>query len=204
MVLPMLIVAAGCVLFGVYNQLPLKLLHSAAHFPRPGCRSRRRGNPAHHSWQVTPVTMLAMGFLVSRLFVAFFVGRDPYAPVLDRDGLLSTTRRCCGRCTDWSEKRYFDIYEQGSSVPALVGRPWSSATSSAPRTGWLKELRGSAWRSANACAGFTPGLLAVYLSWLVFGIVILLLLVGGSSISRELASLLRVPSNSGCCADTGR
>ena len=73
MTVPMLIIAAGCVLFGVYNQLPLKLfiqpLISAAGVP-----FENTVELTHHAWQVTPVTIMAMCFLLLAVIV-FVLGR---------------------------------------------------------------------------------------------------------------------------------
>jgi hypothetical protein len=79
---------------------------------------------------------------------------------------------------DWSEKRYFDIYEQGVRFITLLAR---IVFRGVERTAdWVIEsfarvfvAVGQGLRKAHT------GLLAMYVSWLVFGLVILLLLVGG-------------------------
>jgi hypothetical protein len=170
----MLIIAAGCVLFGVYNQLPIKLfiqpLISAPGVPFSSVEV------AQHSWLVTPVTLLALGFLALG-FVAFFVGRARTHESLTAMDYVHDAP-VLRTLYDWSEKRYFDIYEQGVRfLRWLAGLVFRYIERTAD---WLVE--GTAWLGVaigQRVRRLHTGLLAVYLSWLVFGIVILLLLIGG-------------------------
>jgi len=174
MLVPMLIIAAGCVLFGVYNQLPIKLfiqpLISAPGVPFSSVEV------AQHSWLVTPVTLLALGFLALG-FVAFFVGRARTHESLTAMDYVHDAP-VLRTLYDWSEKRYFDIYEQGVRfLRWLAGLVFRYIERTAD---WLVE--GTAWLGVaigQRVRRLHTGLLAVYLSWLVFGIVILLLLIGG-------------------------
>jgi NADH-quinone oxidoreductase subunit L len=174
MVLPMLVIAAGCVLFGVYNPLPLKL------FIQPLLAGNAFAGEGlvltQHAWQVTPVTILAMGFLGLAL-VAFFVGKArsrQWLTAVDYIHHAPVLRSFY----DWSEKRYFDIYEQGVRFVTWLARiVFQGIERSAD---WVIEsfarvfvAVGQGVRKAHT------GLLAMYVSWLVFGLVILLLLVGG-------------------------
>jgi NADH-quinone oxidoreductase subunit L len=174
MVVPMLIIAAGCVLFGVYNQLPIKL------FIQPLISAR--GAPfnsvelAHHAWQFTPVTGMALGFLVLA-FVAFFVGRARTRQSLTAVDYVHDAP-VLRSLYDWSEKRYFDIYEQGVRFLTWLARIVFLVFDRG--VNWVIEgvarlgvAVGEQLRKAHT------GLLAMYLSWLVFGLVILALLVGG-------------------------
>ncbi|HTW91187.1 MAG TPA: proton-conducting transporter membrane subunit [bacterium] len=174
MLVPMLIIAAGCVLFGVYNQLPIRLfiqpLISAPGVPFSSVEV------AQHSWLVTPITLLALAFLALG-FVAFFVGRartHESLTAMDYVHDAPVLRTLYG----WSEKRYFDIYEQGVRflrwLAGLVFRFIERlADYLVEGTAWLGVALGQQVRKLHT------GLLAVYLSWVIFGIVILLLLVGG-------------------------
>jgi NADH-quinone oxidoreductase subunit L len=174
MIVPMVVIAAGCVLFGVYNQLPLRLfiqpLISAPGAPFAGAEL------AHHAWQITPVTGLAMAFLILAL-VAFFLGRARTrhsASAVDYIHDAPVLRSLY----DWSEKRYFDIYDLGRRIhPHLAGAVHVLTDRVAD---WLVEnlarlglVVGERLRRAHT------GLLTMYLSWLVFGLVVLMLLVGG-------------------------
>ncbi len=174
MVLPMLLIAAGCVLFGVYNPLPLRLfiqpLLAGSAFAGDGLVLTQ------HAWQVTPITVLAMGFLVLAL-VAFFAGK-----ALSRQWLTAVdyvhNAPALRTLYDWSEKRYFDIYEQGVRFLTWLARIVFRGIERS--VDWVIEwfarvfvAIGQGVRKAHT------GLLAMYVSWLVFGLVILLLLVGG-------------------------
>lgn len=176
MTVPMLIIAAGCVLFGVYNQLPIRLFIQ----PLIAGVAGHEGEAVvltEHTWAIRDfVPFLSMGFLLLAVLM-FFVGKAQtkqsvtavdyihHAPVLRT-------------LYDWSEKRYFDIYEQGvrfltwlsGIVFRFIERAVDQLIESTARlaVGIGQELRKT-----------HTGLLAVYLSWLVTGLLLLLLLVGG-------------------------
>jgi NADH-quinone oxidoreductase subunit L len=183
MTVPMLVIAAGCVLFGVYNPLPLKLFIQPliANF-RP-LETLNPGTPvplpidlAHHAWQVTPVTILAICFLILAV-VVFALGRAKTRESVTAVDFIHDAP-VMRSLYDWSEKRYYDIYEQGvrflrwlaDKVFRYVERISDWVVESIARLG---VLLGQQVRKAHT------GLLAMYLSWLVAGLLLLLLLVGG-------------------------
>jgi NADH-quinone oxidoreductase subunit L len=174
MTLPMLVIAGGCVLFGVYNPLPLKL------FIQPLLTANAAAGEGivltQHAWQVTPVTIIALA-CIGIAVLAFFLGKTrtrqaatavdyvPNAPVL-------------ATLYGWSEKRYLDIYEQGVRFLTWLARIVFYSLDRSVNwviegVAWLGVAIGQQLRRAHT------GLLAMYLSWLVFGLVILALLVGG-------------------------
>ena len=171
MVVPMVVIAAGCVLFGVYNPLPLKL------FIQPLLAAGGESIVlTSHAWQVTPVTILAMAFLGLGL-VAFFAGKARTRQSLTAVDYIHDAP-VLRTLYDWSEKRYFDIYEQGVRFLTWFARIVFRAVERS--ADWVIEAFarvalavGQGVRKAHT------GLLAMYLSWLVFGLVILMLLVGG-------------------------
>ncbi len=175
MTVPMLVIAAGCVLFGVYNALPIKLfiqpLISAAGVP-----FAEPVDLVHHAWQVTPVTVMAMGFLLLAVAV-FVIGiRRTKQAVTAVDFIHDAP--VLRNIYDWSEKRYFDIYEQGirflhwlsGLVFRYVERTSDWIVEGVPR---LAVALGERLRKAHT------GLLAMYLSWIIAGLLLLLLLIGG-------------------------
>ena len=175
MTVPMLIIAAGCVLFGVYNQLPIRLFIQPL-ISATGVPFEQSIELTHHAWQVTPVTILAMCFLLLAVAV-FVIGiRRTKRAVTAVDFIHDAP--VMNRLYDWSEKRYFDIYEQGVRfLRWLSGIVFRYVERSAD---WLVEgvarlgvLVGEQVRKAHT------GLLAMYLSWLIAGLLLLLLLVGG-------------------------
>jgi NADH-quinone oxidoreductase subunit L len=175
MTVPMLIIAAGCVLFGVYNPLPIGLfiqpLISAAGVP-----FEETVELTHHAWQVTPVTILAMCFLLLAV-VVFILGRRRAGAAVTAVDFIHDAP-VMRSLFDWSEKRYFDLYEQGvrflrwfsNIVFRYVERISDWIVEGIARLG---VLIGEQVRKAHT------GLLAMYLSWLVAGLLLLLLLVGG-------------------------
>jgi NADH-quinone oxidoreductase subunit L len=175
MTVPMLVIAAGCILFGVYNPLPLKLFIQ----PLISAKGTAWAQPVdlvHHAWQVTPVTILAMCFLL--LAVAIFVIgiRRTKQAVTAVDFIHDAP--VLRNIYDWSEKRYFDIYEQGIRflrwLSGIVFRYIERVSD------WLVEgVPRLAVRAGERLRKAHTGLLAMYLSWLVAGLLLLLLLIGG-------------------------
>jgi len=174
MTVPMLVIAGGCVLFGVYNRLPIELFIQPL-ISAPGSRLVATVLAAH-AWQVTPVTIIALA-CIGLAVLAFFLGKArtrQAATAVDYVSSAPILRTLYG----WSEKRYFDIYEQG--VRFLT---WFA------RIVFLSLDRGVNWviegmARLGAAIGEQlrkahTGLLAMYVSWLVFGLAILMLLVGG-------------------------
>jgi NADH-quinone oxidoreductase subunit L len=175
MTVPMLVIAAGCVLFGVYNPLPIKLfiqpLISVANVP-----FAEPIDLVHHAWQVTPVTVMAMCFLLLAVAV-FVIGiRRTKQAVTAVDFIHDAP--VLRSMFDWSEKRYFDIYEQGvrflrwlsGLVFRYIERTSDWIVEGVPR---LAVALGEQLRKAHT------GLLAMYLSWIIAGLLLLLLLIGG-------------------------
>jgi NADH:ubiquinone oxidoreductase subunit 5 (subunit L)/multisubunit Na+/H+ antiporter MnhA subunit len=177
MTLPMLVIAAGCVLFGVYNPLPIKLFIQPLIAGLPGAEGAAEPlNLAAHAWAVTPVTIMAMGFLILAL-VIFFAGKARTKQAVTAVDFIHHAP-ILRSFYDWSEKRYFDIYHQGvrflTWLAGIVFRYVERVVD------WLWEgfarlavMVGQQMRKAHT------GLLAMYVSWLVAGLFFLLLIVGG-------------------------
>jgi NADH-quinone oxidoreductase subunit L len=176
MTVPMLVIAAGCILFGVYNQLPIRLFIEPVITAANGPFAEEHVELAHHAWQVTWVTILAMGFLVLAV-LAFFLGKARTRAAVSAVDYIHHAP-VLRSFYDWSEKRYFDIYEQGVRFLTWLARIVFRFLERG--VDWLIEgaaglavLVGQGLRRAHT------GLLAMYLSWLVTGLLFLLLLVGG-------------------------
>jgi NADH-quinone oxidoreductase subunit L len=183
MTVPMLIIAAGCILFGVYNRLPLKLFIQPLIANFHPLETLNSGTPVplpidlvHHAWQVTPVTIMAMGFLLLAVAI-FIIGiRRTKQAVTAVDFIHDAP--VLRNVYDWSEKRYFDIYEQGvrflrwlsGLVFRYIERTSDWIVEGVPR---LAVALGERLRKAHT------GLLAMYLSWIIAGLLLLLLLIGG-------------------------
>jgi len=173
----MLIIAAGCVLFGVYNPLPIRLfiqpLISAA-----GAPFEETVELTHHAWQVTGVTILAMCFLLLAV-VVFVLGRRRTGRAVTAVDFIHDAP-VLHTLFGWSEKRYFDLYEQGvrflrwfsNVVFRYVERVSDWIVEGVARLG---VLIGEQVRKTHT------GLLAMYLSWLIAGLLLLLLIAGGVS-----------------------
>jgi NADH-quinone oxidoreductase subunit L len=175
MTVPMLVIAAGCVLFGVYNQLPIRLFIQPL-ISETGAPFEQSIELTHHAWQVTPVTILAMCFLLLAVAV-FVIGiRRTKRAVTAVDFIHDAP--VMNRLYDWSEKRYFDIYEQGVRfLRWLSGIVFRYVERSAD---WLVEgVARLGVRVGEQVRKAHTGLLAMYLSWLIAGLLLLLLLVGG-------------------------
>ena len=129
-----------------------------------------------HAWQVTPITILAMCFLGLAL-VAFFVGKARSRQWLTAVDYIHDAP-VLRSFYDWSEKRYFDIYEQGVRfITWLAHIVFQGIERSAD---WVIECFARVFVAVGeGVRKAQTGLLAMYVSWLVFGLVILLLLVGG-------------------------
>jgi NADH:ubiquinone oxidoreductase subunit 5 (subunit L)/multisubunit Na+/H+ antiporter MnhA subunit len=120
MTIPMLILASLCVLFGVYNRLPLKLFIE----PILGGRTEA-GEPlnfsAHALDLFNPIALISVAclFLALALHLYGFYrgGKKPY---LSSEPIhrLPVMRNFY----DWAEARVFDPYEQGIKVLGVLSR----------------------------------------------------------------------------------
>ncbi|MEO0108847.1 MAG: hypothetical protein ABIK62_06735, partial [candidate division WOR-3 bacterium] len=146
------------------------LLHGSGAVPDEGPEL------AHHAWQVTWVTGLALAFLVLG-FAGFFLGKVRAGSAVEAVDYIHHGP-VLRSFYDWSEKRYFDIYEQGVRflrwLAGIVFRFIDRLVD------WLIEaLARLAVAVGQGLRRAHTGLLAMYLSWLVTGLLFLLLLVGG-------------------------
>ena len=108
--IPILALAALCILFGVYNQLPLKL------FIQPILKGRFSGETldftAHALAVFNPIALISMGCLLLAMGLHIFGfkrgGNKAYmaSEPIHRLPVLHTLY-------DWAEARVFDLYEQG-------------------------------------------------------------------------------------------
>jgi len=174
--LPILALAALCVLFGVYNALPLKL------FIQPILAGHvAPGEPidftAHALALFNPIAMISMGCLLIAFALHYFGfrrgGNKAYlaSEPIHRLPVLHTMY-------DWAEARVFDLYEQGIKfLQALsnflfrfIDRPIDAF--------YEKVVVGV----GRACTGILQaahnGFYANYLAWAIGGLVIIVWAIG--------------------------
>ncbi|MDR3552337.1 MAG: NADH-quinone oxidoreductase subunit L, partial [Clostridia bacterium] len=167
MLVPMIVLAFGCVLFGVYNPLPLKYLIQ----PVLGARL------AGISFAGLPQNWVLVGISLAVLLLAFLdhlygsrktksglgaADHIHYAPV------LSTVY-------GWAELRYFDVYNVGtyvikgmSNVALLINKGID----------WFYD-KFIVWLVSTVSRGISKahnGSQALYLGWVLAGVVIVIVL----------------------------
>jgi NADH:ubiquinone oxidoreductase subunit 5 (subunit L)/multisubunit Na+/H+ antiporter MnhA subunit len=177
--LPILILAFLCILFGVYNKLPLKALIEPIleGHTEPGAHL---DFTSHALALLNPIALISVGCLAVALLLHYIGWRR-----MDRHAYLSSEviHKAPGfkQVFDLAEKRVFDIYEQGviflkwlsKVLFKLIDRPidalYEKGVTAVGRafTGLLRAAHTGAY--ANYLAWCIGGLLAVagVISWLL-------------------------------------
>ena len=114
---PLLVLAGLCILFGVYNKLPLDLFIGPV--VAPHVEAGVHLDLTHHALSLfTPVALISVGCLILAFLLHRYgylkSGRKPYLASEPIHGLPVVHT-----LYDWAEKRVFDPYEQG--VKGLQG-----------------------------------------------------------------------------------
>lgn len=167
MLIPMIFIALACILFGVYNPLPLKLIQPILGAKMAG--QTFAGLP--HNWTLAIVSVVVL--LLALLNHFYGVSRTKrglgavdhihYAPVLSTIYL-------------WAEKRYFDPYDIGMYIVHFFARIF-----------WAID-RGIDWFYNTACVWVATSLSnsfrkaysgnhSVFVSWSLIGILIIIVTV---------------------------
>ncbi len=171
MQIPMIALALGCILFGVWSKLPLRA------FIQPLVE----GMGLEHNlwegiWKIAPIPGFAMLALLLAVFMFWMgmrrTGRAYTALNYVREAPVIRT------IYNWSEKRIFDLYEQGVKAARgfamVVFRYFDRVIDKS----YDLFVRGGIMAAENIRKTHT-GLLAMYLSWFFAGLFVLLFLIGG-------------------------
>jgi len=166
--IPMIALASGCILFGVYNELPLKYLIE----PILPMKHEHFWGPIHWGSSITIISIISLLFaLANHVYGVRRTGAGiGAADHIHHAPVLSTVYH-------WAEKKYFDPYDQGMRV----NRAGSSVLYIVDRvTDWIYDglIRKSVIFISTGVRKAHTGLLSEYLSWsLAAGVVIIILLL---------------------------
>ena len=169
--IPILALAALCILFGVYNQLPLKLFIQpilASHVPA----GESVDFTAHALAVFNPIALISMGCLLLALGLHIFGfkrgGNKAYmaSEPIHRLPVLHTLY-------DWAEARVFDLYEQGIKFLQALSKFLFRFVDRPIDYFYEKIVVGV----GNACTGILKavhnGYYANYLAWSIGGLVLI-------------------------------
>ena len=178
--LPILILAFLCILFGVYNKLPLKA------FIEPILEGHTEAGDhldftSHALALLNPIALISVGCLLVALLLHLPTAGEGWTGTPTWPRSSSTRSPASSRCYDLAEKRVFDIYEQGimflkwlsNLLFKLIDRPIDAfyerlvTAVGGAFTGLLQAAHTG--RYANYLAWCIGGLLAVagIISWLL-------------------------------------
>ena len=170
--IPILALAALCILFGVYNQLPLKLFIQpilAGHVPA----GESVDFTAHALAVFNPIALISMGCLLLALGLHIFGfkrgGNKAYmaSEPIHRLPILHTLY-------DWAEARVFDLYEQGIKFIKALSQ-FLFKFVDRPIDYFYEKIVVSV---GNACTGILKaahnGFYANYLAWSIGGLVLII------------------------------
>jgi formate hydrogenlyase subunit 3/multisubunit Na+/H+ antiporter MnhD subunit len=166
MLLPMIIIASGCILFGVYNPLPLKGLIQ----PILGAKLEGHNfSGLPHNWTLAAVSVVVLGLALLNHWYGVSrtkrglgaVDHIHHAPVLSN-------------IYTWAEKRYFDPYDLGMAVVKFFAKIlWSIDRA----IDWFYDTF-CVW-VASSLAAFLKKLFSgeqsSFVSWSLIGILIIVL-----------------------------
>jgi formate hydrogenlyase subunit 3/multisubunit Na+/H+ antiporter MnhD subunit len=169
--IPILALAALCILFGVYNQLPLKLFIQpilSGHVPA----GESVDFTAHALAVFNPIALISMGCLLLALGLHIFGfkrgGNKAYmaSEPIHRLPVLHTLY-------DWAEARVFDLYEQGIKFLQALSKFLFRFVDRPIDYFYEKIVVGV----GNACTGILKaahnGYYANYLAWSIGGLVLI-------------------------------
>ncbi len=174
--IPILILAGLCILFGVYNALPLKLFIQpilAGHVA-PG---EHIDFTAHALAVFNPIALISMGCLLIAFALHFFGfkrgGNKAYlaSEPIHRLPVLHTIY-------DWAEARVFDFYEQGIAFIQVFSKFLFRFVDRPIDAFYEKAVVGVGRAATRALKVAHNGLYANYLAWTVGGLVIIVWAIG--------------------------
>ncbi len=174
--LPILTLAALCVLFGVYSALPLRL------FIQPILAGHAEVGEhidftAHALALFNPIAMISMGCLLIAFALHFFGfkrgGNKAYlaSEPIHRLPVLHTIY-------DWAEARVFDLYEQGIKFLQVLSGALFRFVDRPIDAFYEKVVVGIGRAATCALKAAHNGLYANYLAWAVGGLVIIVWAIG--------------------------
>jgi NADH:ubiquinone oxidoreductase subunit 5 (subunit L)/multisubunit Na+/H+ antiporter MnhA subunit len=178
MQIPMIVIAAGCLLFGLYSKLPLKHLIAPIFAGKPiAAEAGEAGLEFWHHYNGFSVFSMIAGISIGCLVIAFLLHRYGVAKAGGKAYLASEPVHnlpVLHTLYGWAEARVFDIYEW------LIGRVIRGAA----WTVWKAVDRGidAIYEYVLTFVGrisigvlrmYHNGLFANYLSWVVGGFVLL-------------------------------
>lgn len=167
MLLPMIVIAFGCILFGMYNPLPLKYLIE----PVLGPRLEQTVSGLPHNWMLV---CISLAILILALINHIYGFRKTKSGL----GAVDHIHNAPGLRTiyKWAELRYFDPYDIGRSVVKVFAKLAYAID------------RGIDWIYSTMFAGLTKGLSTIinriqpvsqsmYLGWSIAGMLIIIIIV---------------------------
>lgn len=174
--IPMIILAGLCILFGVYNKLPLKLFIQpilAGHVPA----EERIDFTAHALSLNNPIALISVLCLFIALAIHFYGwNRGEKKAYLASEPIHNLP--ILKSLYNWSEKRFFDIYEQG--IKFLKGISYVLFVGIDRTIDWFYEkfvtFVGKTFSRALSWAH--SGYYANYLAWCIAGLLIIILAIG--------------------------
>jgi NADH-quinone oxidoreductase subunit L len=175
--LPILALAALCVLFGVYNALPLKLFIQPILAGHPVAAGEHLDFTAHALAVFNPIALISMGCLLVALGLHIFgfkrggnkahLASEP----IHRLPVLHTLY-------DWAEARVFDLYEQGIKFLQALSRFLFTFVDRPIDAFYEKVVVGVGRAATSALRAAHNGLYANYLAWAVGGLAIIVWAIG--------------------------
>ena len=174
--IPMIILAGLCILFGVYNKLPLKLFIQpilAGHVPA----EEHIDFTAHALSLNNPIALISVLCLFIALAIHFYGwNRGEKKAYLASEPIHNLP--ILKSLYNWSEKRFFDIYEQG--IKFLKGISYVLFVGIDRTIDWFYEkfvtFVGKTFSRALSWAH--SGYYANYLAWCIAGLLIIILAIG--------------------------
>ncbi len=173
---PILVLAGLCILFGVYNQLPLRLFIQPV--VEPHVEAGVHLDLAHHALSVfTPVALISIGCLI----LAFLLHRYGYLKSGRKPYLASEPVHrlpVVHKLYDWAEARVFDPYEQGVKVLQGMSMVLYKAVDRPIDFVFEKIVTATGAQFTGILKKAHNGHYANYLAWCLAGLVIVAGLIG--------------------------
>lgn len=172
-----LALAALCVLFGVWNALPLKLFIQPILAGHPGAAGEHLDFTAHALAVFNPIALISMGCLLVALGLHLFGfkrgGNKAYlaSEPIHRLPVLHTIY-------DLAEARVFDLYEQGIKGLQALSRFLFRFVDRPIDAFYEKVVVGVGRAASGALRAAHNGLYANYLAWVVGGLAIIAWAIG--------------------------
>ncbi|MRR51434.1 MAG: NADH-quinone oxidoreductase subunit L [Rhodocyclaceae bacterium] len=178
MQVPMIVIAAGCVLFGLYSRLPLQhLIAPVFHGNALAADAGHGGLEFWHHYNGFAVFSLIAGISIACLLIAFALHRYGVGRAGGKAYLASEPVHnlpLLHTLYDWAEARVFDIYEWllGRTLRGAAWAVWQGVDRGIDAI--YEHLMTFVGRvSIGVLRAYHNGLYANYLSWAVAGFVFL-------------------------------